>query len=156
MKRVQWFYTSADPLASGELRRLGLSALALEDGQWNCSFIHISQAASAVRAAINIVPIEGLETFLAAELVGKTVVEVTQSSMTPAAQILLTRLADQIDWVVARSRRSADLARTAIGSRAMVSLIADPAERGAELMAAAARFRTLSEKTGATVLPGDV
>lgn len=150
MPVVAWFHSDRDPLQSGELRRLGLSALALETGEWRSRFLPIDQAAST-ECDIAVVPLSALHALpdLARANPPLVVVEADRASLEAAPQLMetLALLAPRIDAVVSRNAVTRRDIRARLGAHLPVWLAPDPADRLAELAATAARFNLLAPRT---------
>ncbi|HEX8234182.1 MAG TPA: hypothetical protein VF559_12660 [Caulobacteraceae bacterium] len=143
MPVVAWFHSDADPLQSGELRRLGLSALALESGEWRSRFLHAAQAPSA-ECDIAVLPLGALHALpdLARARPPLVVVEADRATLQAAPRLIetLALLAPRVDAVVSRNAVTRRDLRARLGPHLPVWLAPDPADRFAEVAAAAARF----------------
>ena len=142
MPTVAWVHASPDPLASGELRRLGLPALALESGAWRSRFIPADQAGREP-ADVAVVPLAALEALPAIARAGaaRIVVELDDAAAgDDAALQALSDLGGRIAAVAARSAAARIAARAALGPAAAIWLVPDCADTLAELKAAAIRY----------------
>jgi hypothetical protein len=140
---VAWFHAAADPLASGELRRLGLSALALEAEGWRSTFHHVERAGE-IACDIAVLPMRALSFLprLATSNPPLVVIEADRVSVETHPDLLetLSSLSNRIDAVITRNTVARRAIRAGLGADAPIWSIPDPAERLPELAAAAARF----------------
>lgn len=143
MPVVAWFYADPDPLTSGELRRLGVSAVAMEDADWRCELAPADRA-GRVECDIAILPLGALHALpaLASSRPPLVVAEADRVSLEAAPGMLdtLASLANRVDGVITRNSATRRDLRARLGAGLPIWLIPDPAERLAELKAAAARF----------------
>lgn len=143
MPVVTWIHDAADPLASGELRRLGLPALGIEADGWSCRFVHADRAAAAP-TDILVTPLSALDVLpvFAGDQPPLVVVEIDDlvAETRPALVRNLPALSGRIAAVIARGPASRRRARAALGSSVPIHDIPDCAERLEELKAAALRF----------------
>ena len=141
MPTVVWIHRSPDPLASGELRRLGLPALAIESGAWRSRFVRMDEAGDQP-ADIAVVPLNALAALPALTGAGApaVVVEVDDLAAENAEDLqLLSGLSGRIAAIAARGAAARLAARTAVGAAVPIWLIPDAADTLAELKAAGVR-----------------
>lgn len=143
MPVATFIHDAADPLASGELRRLGVAALAMEAGGWTTCFVHADQA-KGLETDVLVVPVAALDVLpaFAGERPPAVVLEIDEltAETRPALVRNLPILTGRLAAVVARGPASRRRARGALGSALPIILIPDVADRLEELRAAALRF----------------
>jgi hypothetical protein len=139
MNKAIWIYAGLDPLSSGELRRLGVPALAVDGDEWACDLAAAESLTPYPDADVAVVALQAAGAIRLLRPSTKVVIEVdTGTSLTyPEASAVLRGLANRIDGVVARGIRAAAWAGDVLGAAAPVWLIPDPAVRRVEIAAAA-------------------
>jgi hypothetical protein len=141
MPTVAWIYRSPDPLASGELRRLGLPALAIEGGAWRSRFVRLDQI-GALEADVAVVPLNALEALPALAGAGAPaiVVEIDDAAAEHGDALqILAGMSGRVAAVAARGPAGRLAARAALGPATPIWIIPDAADTLAELKAAAIR-----------------
>jgi hypothetical protein len=143
MPVITWIHDAADPLASGELRRLGLPALVVEGEGWTSRFVHADRA-RGLQTDILVTPLAALDVLpvFAGDHPPLVIVEIDDltAETRPALVRNLPALSGRIAAVCARGPASRRRARAALGSTVPIHDIPDSAERLEELKAAALRF----------------
>lgn len=139
MPTALWLYANDDPIGSGELRRLGIPALAIDGDTWTCYFVHKRQAAQWPQPDVAVVPLDALD---AVPLLGPGVrilieVDWPSADSRPEAAAGLAALSNRISGVVARGARAASWAERATWGGPPVWLAPDLAARAVELETAA-------------------
>lgn len=154
MPIVTWIHCDPDPLASGELRRLGIAALAIEGGAWRSSFVRADEVAAAVAGDIVVAPLAALSV-VSALSVGdavRVIVEVDDGAAADAdALAVLAAMSSRLSSVIVRGHFARAQVEAALAGSAPIHLIPDVAETLPELAAAGLRFakRTPSPQTAA-------
>ncbi|MGZ8363604.1 MAG: hypothetical protein ACXW3D_06850, partial [Caulobacteraceae bacterium] len=141
MPDVIWLHHAADPLESGELRRLGLAALAAEGAGWRCRFLHANVLKGDLRPDVLIIPARSLGVLPAFGADPRLVVELDDETAATDAEALATlqAVSSRLHGVVVHSLMAQ--ARAAEWTPASsIWLAPDAADRRAELKAAAIRF----------------
>jgi hypothetical protein len=142
-QRIAWIHADADPIQSGELRRLGVPAL-LSEGETRTCFFG-SPEAVAVNGPFDlaVVPVAALSRLpLIAPHCASILIEVDALSVVEGASGLaaLPALSNRIAGIVARAPRVVAWAGRLFGDTMPVWLIPDAAVRATELQAAALAF----------------
>ncbi|OYX35505.1 MAG: hypothetical protein B7Y99_03065 [Caulobacterales bacterium 32-69-10] len=129
-------------MSSGELRRLGVPALAVEGHEWSCSFAPAALAGTWPRAEIAVVPLAAARVLPFLHPTTRVILEVdwrTADQDVEAASVL-SALGRRIAGVVARGPRGAAWADGVLEGAAPVWLVPDPAVRRVEIAAAAVQL----------------
>ena len=154
--RIAWIHADPDPVASGELRRIGVPALLSEGEGRTCVFGPPEMVSREGPFDLAVVPVAAIDrlpliarcsTSILLEVDALTVVEGS------AALATLPALANRIVGIVARAPRVVDWARRLFGEELPVWLIPDAAVRAAELQAAALAFGLSAVDDGDDMLP---
>ena len=158
MPTALWIYDCSDPYASGELRRLGLPALLVENSEWTSRFCWAGDNALVQSADIVVCALRAASALarLPVSLSPPVVIEVDLSCIDAGAYLASTlhALSNRIAAVVARSPRAALWAERVLGaSHVPILTIPDPATRSAELAATALRFWLRPPDTASAALP---
>ena len=141
MPTIAWVHRASDPFASGELRRLGLPALAVEGGAWRSRFLSADRLTGG-HLDIAVVPLGALQAVSVLATAGSPaiVVELDEvSAEDDDALQILSGLAGRVAAVAAHGPISRLAARTALGPSIPIWLIPDPADTLPELKAAGIR-----------------
>jgi len=140
---VVWVYASVDPVASGELRRLLLPALAGEGETWTSEVVCKATTGSIASADVAVVALDALEILpLLARTSAAIIVEIDAAGLAGAPGTLdaLAAASNRIAGAVARDPHTAARTQKLLGDSIPVWLIRDCAARDVELAAAARRF----------------
>lgn len=142
MREALWMHAAPDPLASGELRRLGVPALALQDEDgWSCNLVAADMVASHPKTDVAIVPLRAAHALplLRGGAGAKVLIELDSRTAVsyPQAGAILAGLCNRIVGVVARDDQASAWAARVVEGAVPVWLIPDPALRRVELAAAA-------------------
>lgn len=141
--RIAWIHADADPVQSGELRRLGVPALLSEGEGQTCVFGTAEAIARAGSFDLAVVPVAALDRLpLIAAHCSSILIEVDALTVVEgsAALAAVPALANRVAGIVARAPRVVAWAHRLFGEGMPVWLIPDAAVRTPELQAAAVAF----------------
>jgi hypothetical protein len=156
MPTVSWIYCDANPLASGELRRLGIAALAVEGGAWRSAFVHADRVAEHPPADVVVAPLAALPS-IAAVPAGRSRIMVEVDDLAAGDEAGLEGLA-AVGARVAAAVVRGEVARRAVTRAAPgipVVQVPDVADTLPELCAAALRFGLAVPDSYASGIPQD-
>src|SRR4051812_41471181 len=129
MRRVLWLHAALDPIASGELRRLGVPAVALDDEDWSSEFMPAARAGMASPADVVVAPIRAAASIpLLRDPGAQILIEVDSRAALVRSEsaAVLTGLSNRISGVIARGPRAAAWASRTLGGSTPVWLVPDP------------------------------
>lgn len=159
MARILWLHSDLDPVRSGELRRLGVPAVAVEDDDCTSLFAAAGLAAQAGPCDLAILPLRAANALplLRGSAADRVILEVdARAASKPAAAEVLGALGGRILGVVARDPRTAAWVGRVLGPETPLWLIPDPAVRAVELAAAALQFETAAPIEAEVEISDDV
>jgi hypothetical protein len=144
MRRLLWLHEALDPVRSGELRRLGVPAVALDGGEWLCDFIPAAAVDASFTPEVVVAPLRIAWAIgrLGNASATQVLIEIDSRAALARADLapVLQGLSNRIVGAVARGPRAAAWASRMLGGRVPVWLAPDPAVRKVELAALAVRF----------------
>jgi hypothetical protein len=144
MRRILWLHEALDPVRSGELRRLGVPAVALDGDDWLCDFTPAAAVDTSFAPEVVVAPLRIASAIgrLGNASAAQVLIEIDSRAALARADLgpVLQGLSNRIAGAVARGPRAAAWASRMLGGRVPVWLAPDPAVRKVELAALAVRF----------------
>ncbi len=145
MPVAAWFYSDIDPVRSGELRRLGLPALLVEQFGWDSYFISADRPVAVENCDVAIFSAQALRAIAAVSLWNSRpsiLVDLDDQTVTQDAGALdaIMLAAGRVDAIVTRGAVAMEWASNSLAGRVASVHLPDIADRDAELKAVALRF----------------
>jgi hypothetical protein len=150
MPVAAWFYSEPDPVRSGELRRLGLPALLVEQFGWESHLLSADRPVPVEACDVAIFSAQALRAIAAVTLWRPRpaiLVDLDDQTVVQDAGALdaIMLAAGRIDAIVTRGPAATEWASNSLAGRVASLFLPDIADRDAELRAVALRFGLWSQ-----------